>query len=302
MNRSMRAASWLGVFALIACCGGAGRSAESHKPGAPRPNAEVLAVVSTVDHRAITLPDVEELVRAGMPSGEALGRLQAELLLMDEAERRGFERDATVRAVASQALVQALLESEVASVRVPESDVAASYQQQASRFRPAERRGSVHVLARLPKNPSPDFETRAQALVRQLGAELAATRDRDAFIAGHAGRVMSGIDLVAERIPAVDRGAKLAPAYIDALFSLQRPGDVSKPVRSKYGWHAILLLAIERLPATSYEDARASIEAELLLKARTEHVAALIEGLRARHRVEISADVDATLAAIGSQD
>jgi peptidyl-prolyl cis-trans isomerase D len=300
MKVSMRAAVWFGVSALLAACGGGERPGHSREPGGPRLDAEVLAVVSTVDHRPITLPDVEELVRAGMPSGEALGRLQSELLLMDEAERRGFGRDPTVRAVASQALVQALLESEVASVRVPESEVAASYRQQANRFRPGERRGSVHVLTRLPKDPSPELETRARALVRQLGAELAAAPDVDAFVAAHAGRVMSGIELVAERIPAVDRAANLAPSYMDGLFALERPGDVSKPVRTNYGWHAIRLLTLERSPATSYEDARATIEAELLLKARTEHVARLIEGLRAGQHVEISADVGATLAAIGN--
>jgi peptidyl-prolyl cis-trans isomerase C len=299
MNRSMRAAFWLGVFALLAACGGEGSPALGREPAGSRPNAAVGTVVSTVDRRAITLSDVEELVRAGMPSGESLGRLQSESLLMDEAERRGFDRDATVRRVASQALVQALLESEVRAVRVPESEIAASYQQQASRFRPAERRASVHILARLPKNPAPDFETRAQTLVRQLGAELAAASDIGAFIAGHKDRVMAGIDLVAELIPAVDRGARFDPAYLDGLFALEGPGDVSKPVRSKFGWHVIRLLAIERPSAVSYEDARATVESELLLKARTQHVAQLIERLRAQQRVVISADVGATLAAIG---
>lgn len=40
------------------------------------------------------------------------------------------------------------------------------------------------------------------------------------------------------------------PAFEDAAFSLAKPGDYSKPVRTNYGWHIIKL--IERKPLDSY--------------------------------------------------
>ncbi|HEY4583614.1 MAG TPA: peptidylprolyl isomerase, partial [Lysobacter sp.] len=60
----------------------------------------------------------------------------------------------------------------------------------------------------------------------------------------------------------VGRGA-LAPAFEKALFSMQ-PGQVSDPVRTDFGWHVIRLVQVQQGNQESFEQARATLEKELL--------------------------------------
>lgn len=48
-----------------------------------------------------------------------------------------------------------------------------------------------------------------------------------------------------------------APAFEEAAFALENSGDVSKPVKTDFGWHIIKL--VERHPVESYEDMKESL-------------------------------------------
>jgi len=50
-------------------------------------------------------------------------------------------------------------------------------------------------------------------------------------------------------LPSFETGRQV-PAFEDASYSLGKPGDLSKPVRTNYGWHIIKL--VERKPLDSY--------------------------------------------------
>lgn len=54
---------------------------------------------------------------------------------------------------------------------------------------------------------------------------------------------------------------QMVPEFEDAAFNLQNTGDVSKPVKSMYGWHVIKLL--DKRPIPSFEDSKAEIQRNL---------------------------------------
>lgn len=51
---------------------------------------------------------------------------------------------------------------------------------------------------------------------------------------------------------------KMAPAFEDAAFALKKPGDVSKPVQTEFGYHIIKL--IKKLPLQPYDSMKSEIK------------------------------------------
>lgn len=54
------------------------------------------------------------------------------------------------------------------------------------------------------------------------------------------------------------KGALRAPEFEDAAFGLKNPGDIARPVKTKFGWHIIRLE--EKHPIPSFEDEKATLE------------------------------------------
>jgi hypothetical protein len=284
-----------GVF-LWACEGGRATGAGGHQAHGSATLGG--AVVSTVDGHPVSLHEVEGLVHAGLSPREALRRLQAERLLMTEAERRGFGRDPEVRQVGRQALVQALLVAEAESVHISDDDVRRAYEQQKARFDRPERRASVHVLAKLPKQPTAEAEAEAKAFATRMLGELAVAPDPQKFIEGVHAAGGEPFQVVAEKLPLEPHDGDLVKPFLDALFSVAKPGVLAEPVRTSFGWHAVRVTEIIPAEVTPYESAAPGLRGELLLARRQQSVQQLIEQLRRNYGVEIPAGVDQSLASL----
>lgn len=57
---------------------------------------------------------------------------------------------------------------------------------------------------------------------------------------------------------AFSRGDLKAPAFEEAAYSLKNPGDISKPIKTRFGWHIIKLT--EKLKAPTFEEIRPTLE------------------------------------------
>lgn len=252
---------------LVGCGDVAGRVAQ---PIAPGGSARVGGtVVSTVDGEAITLEDVRTLVRGSrLDAAEALRRLQAERLLMTQAERRGRWADRPVRHVTRQALVQALLDQEAATATVSDAELRAAYEREHDRFDVPERRASLHVLAFVEAS---EQDKAAYAFIRRVRDELAASADPQSVWTRYQLHVEPGLRVSAERIPAVDRHAPFVKPYLDALFGVTAAGVVAQPVRTRFGWHAIVVTEITPASHETLEAAREELRAELLREKRRVH-------------------------------
>lgn len=267
----------LALTVLVVGCGDvAGRVAQ---PIASRGQARVGGtVVSTVNGEAITLEDVRTLVRGSrLDAAEALRRLQAERLLMAEAERRGRSADGAVRHVTRQALVQALLDQEAATATVSDAELRAAYQREHDRFDVPERRASLHVLASV---ETPEQDKAAYAFIRRVRNELAASADPETVWTRYQMHVEPGLRVSAERIPAVDRDAPFVKPYLDALFGVTAAGVVAKPVRTRFGWHAIVVTEITPASHKTLEAASEELRAELLQEKRRVHIEEFLRDLR----------------------
>jgi parvulin-like peptidyl-prolyl cis-trans isomerase-like protein len=244
-------------------------------------------IVSTVDGHPISITEVETLVRAGLTPREALRRLQAERLLMTEAARRGWGADREVEHVGEQAAVQALLQAVTDTVRVSDEEIKRAYQAQLARFEIPELRACVHVLARLAKDASAEDEAAAKAFALAAVKELRDAGDLEAYLRAKAKETAPQFKVVVERLSPMHAHDAIEQPFLDALFSLSGPGVVPQPVHTSYGWHAIRLLAIVPAAHTPYDVAAATLRDEMLVARRSEHIKALIDGLRANYHARI---------------
>jgi hypothetical protein len=296
----LRAAKPL-ILVLVLGSGACGRGPGAQQMHAARGTSAVGGqVVSTVDGYPITVADVQSLATAGgMSPRDALSRLQAERLLMIEAERRGFARSAAVDEVAQKARVQALLEAEAAAVSLSDEEIRAAYEKNKGRFEKAERRASVHVLAGLPRvNPAPEAEAAAKAFIQDVIGQMRTASDLDAFCRQQMKRGTAQFSVTCEKIPAVDRASPFVKPYLDALFSTAAPGMVPEPVRTVFGWHAIRVTEILPAESVPYEKAAEQLRGELLTERRKARVDALIAELRKAYPVQIADNAAATMAGL----
>jgi parvulin-like peptidyl-prolyl isomerase len=301
----MRCGPGIGVLVggVLLAAAGCGDDAGGGGGSGPRVQGDARIggqVVSTVDGVAITVDDVRRRAEVGrIAPREALRQLQDDMLLAAEAERRGLGRDPRVVQDARRAAVQALLREQV-EASIPESSIepdaiARAYQRHLDQFQQPERRASKHVLVRVPPDAPPEADRAARARIEGLLTEVRAVPDPTAWIDE---RLAAGVPgLVIEEVPGLTRHDQADAAYLEALYALPAPGLVPGPVRTGFGWHAILLTEVIPARNVTLEEATPELRRSVLDSRRRARVAELIEETAGRTAVEPNQDaVRAALA------
>ncbi len=145
-------------------------------------------------------------------------------------------------------------------VTLNEDELRRYYDENAARLAGPEERRASHILLTFPNGASQDdkeqVRAKAQALLDKLRqnpasfAELAKAESQDP------GSASNGGDL-----DYFGRGAMVKP-FEDAVFSMAK-GDISDLVESEFGYHIITLTDIRAPEPRSFEDMRATLEADL---------------------------------------
>ncbi len=287
---------------LAASCGGDHRflgwgSGGEHAQGGANVGG---SVVSTVDGVPITIAEVEALANAtGLSARAALTRLQSQALLIGEAEHRGYGRNAEVERVARQARVQALLAHDVETVHASSEEIAGAYQKQRARFHTPERRGSLHILAALPAQATPEQEAAARKFAEEAIRALSLVDDPNGVAEEFAQRSSPLFTVRMEHLPEIANDGSFVETFSRGLFSTSKVGVVPEPIRSEYGVHAIYVTSIKPARDVTLEEATPDLRAELDLEKQKQKLADVLASLRTEVRVEIERKND---RAIGELD
>ncbi|MBO1076305.1 peptidylprolyl isomerase [Roseomonas marmotae] len=175
------------------------------------------------------------------------------------------EVQARIRRAEEQELQQALLRQEI-TPKLTEEALRARYNRDI-----AGKPGEEEVHARHILVPSEEEAKKVEAEARKPGADFAAlARARSTG-------------------PGTDQGGDLGffkkgdmvPEFADAAFAM-KPGEISKPVRSPFGWHVIKVEGRRTAEAPSYEDSLESLRQT----AFEEAVQETVTRLRANAKVE----------------
>jgi parvulin-like peptidyl-prolyl isomerase len=86
----------------------------------------------------------------------------------------------------------------------------------------------------------------------------------------------------------LDRGStEQSPTLVAAAFALAEPGATSDPVETNKGFHVLRLIEKRAAAPAPFADVKAEVKARLGQQERDEQVKRLIEGLRAKAKIEV---------------
>ncbi len=147
----------------------------------------------------------------------------------------------------------------MAPATTDEATLRQRYEKEKSRFIAQEQRLASHILVRVEEGASAAVQKAAQAKAVQLAAQARTPGSDFAALArtssDDAGSKATGGDL-----GWVGKGMMAGP-FEDALFAM-KPGEISAPVKSDFGWHVIQLRELKAGAQETFEQAREALASE----------------------------------------
>jgi peptidyl-prolyl cis-trans isomerase D len=151
-------------------------------------------------------------------------------------------------------------EALLAQIGVTPEEVKAQYDSAAKSYRQEEQRQAAHILIAVKPDASEADRAAAKKTAEEIAglakaspgkfAELAKQRSQDPGSAAQGGDLGSN-----------PRGT-MVKAFDDAVFSM-KPGEITGPVQSEFGYHVIKLNGITPEKSRSFDEVKAQIEADL---------------------------------------
>jgi foldase protein PrsA len=182
-------------------------------------------------------------------------------------KREGLTEEEARDAVRDNLLQEKLYEAVTKDVQVTDSDIAKYYEKNKAQFTQPARRNVRHIVV---KN-----KARADELYGQLqdGANFASLAKQ--FSTDASTKKTGG------KLP-ITKGST-APPFDKAAFALAT-GEISKPVKTKFGWHIIEALSpVTQEKTTSLDKVEASIRQQLLQQKKNEALQKWLEGLKKKY-------------------
>jgi peptidyl-prolyl cis-trans isomerase C len=251
----------------------------------PEDSTKALAIIngkeitaSEFDLRWSQIPDFARKTYAGHEGRKKfLDDLITRELLIQEARRRGFDRDRAlaerVERFKEQLAIDNLMREEVASrTTVTLEEMRAYYAANSGSFTAPDELRASHILVKT--------EEEAQDLKKRLdeGEDFAAVARK------------ASLDL-ATRYKGGDLGlikkGQAVPQFEKALLSL-KIGEVSSPVATQFGWHLIKLNDRATGAPQSFEDAKDQVKEQILNEKKHKRFEEFKASLRAKAKLRVA--------------
>ena len=250
----------------------------------PDDSGQALAVINgkpiTISEFDVRWSQLPEYARKKYPGPEGRKRFLDELIdrevLLQEARKRGIDRDRIVlerlERFKERSILDVLMREEVDShVTVSSEETKAYYDAHPGTFTAPEEFRVSHILVKTDAEAADLKKRLAQgedfaALARKASID-ATTRSKG----GDLGMLKKG---------------QTVPEFEKALVIL-KPGEVSQPVATQFGYHLIKLVERVPGPALSYEDAKDQVKDQVLIEKKQKRFKELVASLRANAKLRV---------------
>lgn len=145
---------------------------------------------------------------------------------------------------------------------VTEDELKVAYEEQIAKYGRPEERSASHILLKLPPNPDQDVVEKVRARAQQIADEIR-SGGKSFDQALEEAKADSTGELEGGELGVIGKGMFDSPAFENALYALQKAGDVSEPVRMPSGFHIIRLDNITPAQVKPFEEAREAVAAEV---------------------------------------
>jgi peptidyl-prolyl cis-trans isomerase C len=313
-RRTLRASAphaiWMfgAAFTLAACQGGApadkpaatasGEEAPT-AAAAPTPPAGAGPSIATYNGKAFTLGDYREALgslnaRARKALDESTDRRRQFVenhilsqLIYEEGAKRGLDADPEIQRrldeLKRHLVVQQVME-EQQNATITDDDVKAYYDANQQEFS-TEKVKASHILV--------DTEE----LARELHAKVVADPSQFGALAAEHSKDLSNAKRGGD-LGTFGRG-RMVKEFEDAAFGLAADGDISEPVKTRFGWHIIQRTGREDGSVQGFEQVKSQIKVKMVSEARRERTAGFLEKLKEKSSLSID---EAALAAAMSAE
>lgn len=195
----------------------------------------------------------------------ALTRYIAKAVVEESAIQNYFEKNQDRLVHPEQVQVQFLelkLPDIAEQITVSEDELKTAYEVQMDRYGRPEERSASHILIKLSPDATQEEVDQAEAQAQQIANEIRS--DGKSFdqaleeVKADTSGKLEGGDL-----GVIGKGMFDSPAFENALYALEKVGDVSEPVRMPSGFHVIRLDQLVPAQVKPFEEVRESIAKEL---------------------------------------
>ncbi|QLE97595.1 SurA N-terminal domain-containing protein [Neptunomonas phycophila] len=216
--------------------------------------------------------DLETQTRSGNYFTMPLDLEAAKVAVTDDEIKARYDQERSSLTTPEQVVIEYIVLDKQAmrdAITVTDEELQSEYQQRQASFAPQNERHVAHILVEI--SPDQDDEAalaKAESIKSQLdqGAafdELAKAESDDigsAQSGGDLGNVTTGM---------------LSEPFDNAMLAL-KPGDVSEPVRTEFGYHIIKLISETESTMPSFEELKRSLEDDIVTrKVESEYVEGL---------------------------
>ncbi|SFU38577.1 peptidyl-prolyl cis-trans isomerase SurA [Pustulibacterium marinum] len=146
-----------------------------------------------------------------------------------------------------------------------------------------QNRGELDVahimIASNAKDPA-DEQQHAKEKIDRVYAELLGGADFDAMAKNFSEDKASAQN--GGRMSKISSGKTTSPIFEDTAFSLKNPGDISHPIKTKFGWHIIKL--IKKYPLGTFDQEKRMLEMKIKDDSRSKYITeSFIKKLKAEY-------------------
>lgn len=261
---------------------------QSEMKDAPKTDPE--KVLAKVADREIREKEIDQVIRMMGPQGAMMydnpqGRKAVldELVSMHLFALKGAEEKldqtpefkAALETFRNQSLARAAIDASLKDVTASDEDAKKFYDEHPDQFTQPERVHVRHILIS-------DDVTSADAIAKvQADLRAGASFDEVAKSRSLCPSAAQGGDL-----GEVSKG-QMVPEFEAAAFALKNPGDLSEPVKTRFGWHIIRLEGRTPSSLEPFDNVKPQLLQYLTNEKKNEAFKNAVEGLKKTYKVEI---------------
>lgn len=282
--------SALGLALVVLMGAGLAWAAQTQPETKDAPKADPEKVLAKVADREIREKDIDQVIRMMGPQGAMMydnpqGRRAVldELVSMHLFALKGAEEklDQTpefktaVETFRNQSLARAAIDASLKDVTASDEEAKKFYDEHPDQFTQPERVHVRHVLIS-------DDVTSADAIAKiQADLKAGVSFDEVAKSRSLCPSAAQGGDL-----GEVSKG-QMVPEFEAAAFALKNPGDLSEPVKTRFGWHIIRLEGRTPSSVEPFDTVKPQLVQYLTNEKKGEAFKNAVEGLKKIYKVEM---------------